>query len=67
MTKVEGFVFVIRLVIVAPIAWYLYYKVLVMIDATELMWFLFWMWLPISLLLIGLEKMVGKGENKGGT
>lgn len=34
------------LIVTIPIWMVLLYKILVMIDATELMWFLYWIYLP---------------------
>jgi hypothetical protein len=33
-----------------PIWFYLVYKILVMVNATELMWFLYWIYVPASML-----------------
>lgn len=34
--------------VIMPILWYLIYKVLTMVGATELMWFLFWIYIPVG-------------------
>lgn len=39
-----------------PINIYLWYKVLSMIGATELMWFLFWVYVPVILLVSVIAK-----------
>lgn len=41
-----------------PIWIYLQYKVLVIIGATELMWFLFWIYVPVTILSLMLAKLV---------
>lgn len=41
-----------------PITFYLQYKVFSIIGATELMWFLFWMNLPILILLQLISKLL---------
>ncbi len=43
--------------IVAPIWFYLMYKILVAIHATELMFFLFWVYVPMSVLVAILSKV----------
>jgi len=35
--------------VTVPIWYYLIYKILVMINATELMFFLFWVYLPVGI------------------
>lgn len=37
--------------LVLPIAFYLQYKMLTLVPATELMWFLFWIYVPLSFLI----------------
>jgi len=44
--------------IVMPIWFYLLYKILVAINATELMWFLFWLHLPLSMFISVLSKII---------
>lgn len=39
------------LVIVYPIKFYLFFKILKFIEATELMWFLFWVYIPTTILV----------------
>lgn len=41
----------IRLCIVTPIWFYLMYKLLDLVPATELMWFLFWVYMPFSFIM----------------
>lgn len=43
---------VIALLLVAPIGYWIDYKILQAIEATELMWFLFWIRVPFSMLLL---------------
>ena len=45
-----------------PIRAYLYYKVLEYVNASELMWFLFWIYLPLSLLLGTILHFVSKDD-----
>jgi len=44
--------------IILPIWWYLTYKVLVIVEATELMWFLFWIYVPANLFVHVLTEVV---------
>ncbi len=37
----------IRVFLTLPIWLYLIYKILVLVNATELMWFLFWVYVPL--------------------
>lgn len=39
---------IIGFFVVAPIGWYLQYKILILVEATELMWFLFYVWVPAA-------------------
>ena len=41
-----------------PIWYYLMYSILKSVEATQLMWFLFWVYLPLSLGLSILAKFV---------
>ncbi len=53
---------ILGIFIVMPIWFYLQYQVLVRINASELMWFLFWVYIPVSLLVGILSKIT---ETKG--
>lgn len=48
--------------IVTPIWYYLLYKILVAVQATELMWFLYWVYLPVAVLLTVIKELVDKEE-----
>lgn len=41
-----------------PITFYLQYKVFSIIGATELMWFLFWVNLPLAILMQIVSKLL---------
>lgn len=45
----------IRISIAMPIWYYLMYQILIRIEATELMMFLFWIWLPLNVILAIIE------------
>lgn len=54
---------VLTLFVTAPIWYYLTYRILVAVNATELMMFLFWIYVPVGILCSFLER-IAKGEAK---
>lgn len=54
MKKIAG---VLALFVVMPIWWYLLYQVLKRVDASELMWFLYWIYVPAAVLSGVLAKL----------
>jgi hypothetical protein len=42
---------VMSLLLTLPIWFYLLYKILVAVNATDLMWFLYWVYVPFSLII----------------
>lgn len=48
---------VIASLVVAPIWYYLIYKLLEAANATELMWFLYWIYVPAAVLTSALIKI----------
>lgn len=40
-----------------PISFYLNYKIMTLVNATELMWFLFWVNLPLVFLMHAINKI----------
>ena len=56
--KLRAVIFVLAIFIVLPIWYYLLYKILHRVDATELMWFLYWVYLPVGILIGMLREMV---------
>lgn len=48
---------IISVLVVMPIWYYLLYKILIAIGASELMWFLFWIYLPLGILTQILVKI----------
>ncbi len=60
----KTFLNVIGAVICLPISFYITYSLLCYINADRLLWFLFWVYIPIVLLVnIGL-KLLEKGDNR---
>ena len=47
---------VIGLLLVMPIWYYLFYQALVRVSASELMFFLFWVYVPFSLFVVACSK-----------
>lgn len=47
----------ISMFITLPIWYFLFYKILEAVNASELMWFLFWVYVPISVLVSIIAKI----------
>ena len=41
-----------------PIWFYLIYQILERVHASELMWFLFWVYLPVNIILVFIGKLI---------
>ena len=50
MNKVKAAAGILTIFIVTPIWYYLFYQILKSVEASELMWFLFWVYMPIGIL-----------------
>lgn len=50
------------LLVTGPIWYYLLYKILEAINASELMWFLYWIYLPVSIVLGVIAKLSDDDE-----
>jgi len=46
------FTLLFRFLIVLPIWYYLLYQILIRVDATELMMFLFWVYVPLDFMVM---------------
>lgn len=46
------------LLIVGPIWYYLLYQLLVAVNAREMMWFLYWIYVPVAMLIGILSRIV---------
>lgn len=53
----------LRILVMLPIFYWLMYKVLVAVNATELMWFLFWLYVPIGILTAMIAEACKKGAS----
>lgn len=49
---------ILSVIVVAPIWYYLVYKILQGINATELMWFLYWIYLPVGIIVRLIDSIV---------
>jgi len=47
-----------------PIFFYLTYQVLVRVEASELMWFLYWIYVPVGILAVIMKTVADNGELK---
>lgn len=47
-----------------PIWLYLSYQVLLRVEATELMWFLFWIYVPATILTVIIAAIAESSSNK---
>lgn len=48
--------------VVMPIWFFLLYRILQAVNAGELMWFLYWVYLPVTLLVAVLTRITMDGE-----
>lgn len=58
MNTVKLITALLGLLICLPISFYLQYKILKMVGATELMWFLFWIYVPLTILFRAIIEMI---------
>lgn len=58
MKAARYIVAILSIFVVAPIWYYLLYKILAGVGATELMWFLYYIYLPVAILASTLSKLV---------
>lgn len=49
---------IIRALVTQPIWYYLLYKILQAVKASDLMWFLFWVYLPVGIILIMVKSIM---------
>lgn len=50
--------FILQIGITLPIWFYLLYKILAAVQATDLMWFLYWVYVPVGLLVQVLSRLL---------
>ncbi len=49
---------ILSVLIVAPIWFYLLYCILVRVEASELMWFLFWIYIPVAVMVAVMRELI---------
>ena len=62
MKKVKIVMASLAVLITLPIWFYLLYKILVAVNATELMWFLYWIYLPFAIFVTILQRIADTKE-----
>lgn len=62
MKKAAILSLLVVLFVTMPIWFYLLYKILVAVNATDLMWFLFWVYMPASFFFQVMAKLAGDGK-----
>lgn len=50
---------IIAFFVVAPIWYYLLYQILTRVEASELMWFLYWIYLPAAIIMAVIKELSG--------
>ena len=58
MNKYKIVSLILTLTISLPIYFYLFYKILKYVNASELMMFLFWIYIPVNVLIVIVSKIV---------
>ena len=58
MNAIRGVVAILTLLIAVPIWYYLLYKVLQAVNASEVMWLLYWIYLPVGIIAQALQKLL---------
>ena len=58
MKKIRLVLWLLALLIIGPMWYYLMYKILQMINATELMWFVYWVYAPLAFVLGGIKSVL---------
>ena len=48
---------ILVLLVTVPIWFYLLYKILIAVNATDLMWFLYWAYVPIAFIASAIAKI----------
>ena len=57
----KAFIGIMSICIVMPIWYYLLYQVLVRVDATDVMWLLFWVYIPVTVVVGVATKFLEDG------
>lgn len=62
MNKAKAVTGLVSMFIAMPIWFYLLYKILEAVQASELMWFLYWVYLPTIIFTNLVVKLFGEDE-----
>lgn len=62
MSKAKVFATLLAMFISLPIWFYLLYKILEAVQASELMWFLYWVYLPASIFITLVVKLSSEDD-----
>jgi len=54
---------ILYLLVILPIWYYLLFKILQAVNATDLMWFLYWIYLPVGIVSNILSEIVKQMED----
>jgi hypothetical protein len=57
MRKGKAISLLLGLLVVLPIWYFLLYRILSAINASELMWFLYWVYLPVGIIVQFISKI----------
>lgn len=58
MKVLLGLATLFGLVVVTPIWYYLMYKILQGVNASDLMWFLYWVYVPVAFVVAGMQAII---------
>ena len=62
MKKAQALAALLGMLVCLPIWFYLIYQVMVRVNASELMWFLFWVYVPATVIVQSIAKYFAAGE-----
>ena len=58
MNKLKIINAIVMILVPLPIWLYLIYQIMIKVQATELMWFLFWVYVPVAVITGAIAKYV---------
>ena len=59
--KLKIIAMILTVFVTMPIWYFLLYRILTAVNATELMWFLYWVYIPVAIVSMIIAKIV-EGE-----
>lgn len=60
----KAIVAILSIFVTAPIWYFLLYKILQLVGATDVMWLLYWVYLPVCVMVQIIAKLADVGEAK---